>query len=110
MLFRSSKSITFSEELQIISNLDLMISMDSGNGHLSSIYGIPTITVWGLTHPYLGFKPFLMDDNNQLCSNRDKFPLIPNSVYGNKTIKGYEGAMRSIRPKEIIDRAQEILS
>ncbi len=105
-----SKSITFSEELQIISNLDLMISMDSGNGHLSSIYGIPTITVWGLTHPYLGFKPFLMDDNNQLCSNRDKFPLIPNSVYGSKTIKGYEGAMRSIRPKEIIDRAQEILS
>ena len=105
-----SKSITFSEELQIISNLDLMISMDSGNGHLSSIYGIPTITVWGLTHPYLGFKPFLMDDNNQLGSNRDKFPLIPNSVYGNKTIKGYEGAMRSIRPKEIIDRAQEILS
>ena len=105
-----SKSITFNEELQIISNLDLMISMDSGNGHLSSIYDIPTITIWGLTHPYLGFKPFLMDDNNQLCSSRDKFPLIPNSVYGNKTIKGYEGAMRSISPKEIIDKAQEILS
>tara|TARA_A100001011_G_scaffold28856_1_gene28060 strand:+ start:55545 stop:56555 length:1011 start_codon:yes stop_codon:yes gene_type:complete len=105
-----SKSLTFSEELQIISNLDLMISMDSGNGHLSSIYDVPTITVWGLTHPYLGFKPFLMDDNNQLCSERKKFPLIPNSVYGNKTIKGYEGAMRSVSPKEIIDRAQEILS
>jgi ADP-heptose:LPS heptosyltransferase len=87
-----------------------MISMDSGNGHLSSIYDIPTITIWGLTHPYLGFKPFLMDDNNQICSSRDKFPLIPNSVYGNKTIKGYEGAMRSISPKEIIDKAQEILS
>ncbi len=105
-----SKSMTFNEELQIISNLDLMISMDSGNGHLSSIYDIPTITVWGLTHPYLGFKPFLMDDNNQLCADRDKFPFIPNSVYGNKTIKGYGGAMRSINPKKIIDRAQEILS
>ncbi len=36
--------LSFEEELQLISNLDLMLSMDGGNGHLASIYGVPTIT------------------------------------------------------------------
>ncbi|HUH47726.1 MAG TPA: glycosyltransferase family 9 protein, partial [Arenibacter sp.] len=50
--------IPFDEELAIISQLDLMIAMDSGNGHLAAMFGIPTITLWGVTHPYAGFYPF----------------------------------------------------
>jgi len=93
--------LKFEEELALISNLDLMLAMDSGNGHLAAIYGIPVITLWGVTHPYAGFMPFNQPKENQLVSNRDKFPLIPTSIYGNKYPEGYEKAMETI-PVELV--------
>ena len=50
--------ISFQEELALISNLDLMLAMDSGNAHLAAMQQIKTITLWGVTHPYAGFAPF----------------------------------------------------
>lgn len=105
-----SKSKSFSKELQIISNLDLMISMDSANGHIASIYNVPVITIWGLTHPFTGFSTFDSIDENQFTVDRTQFPLIPTSIYGNKKIKGYEDAMRSIDLNGLLYRADQILS
>ena len=99
----------FENELALISNLDLMISMDSANGHIASIYNVPVITLWGLTHPYTGFTTFNSDLKNQFCVDREKFPLVPNSIYGNKMIKGYENAMRTISIEEVLGRVDEIL-
>ena len=99
----------FDNEISLISNLDLMISMDSANGHIASIYNVPVITLWGLTHPYAGFTTFNSELENQFCVDREKFPLIPNSIYGNKTIKGYENAMRSISIEEILGRVNKII-
>ena len=99
----------FENEVSLISNLDLMISMDSANGHIASIYNVPVITLWGLTHPYTGFTTFNSDLKNQFCVDREKFPLVPNSIYGNKMIKGYENAMRTISIEEVLGRVDEIL-
>ena len=99
----------FENEISLISNLDLMISMDSANGHIASIYNVPVITLWGLTHPYAGFTTFNSELENQFCVDREIFPLIPNSIYGNKTIKGYENAMRSISIEEILGRVNKII-
>ena len=99
----------FENEISLISNLDLMISMDSANGHIASIYNVPVITIWGLTHPYAGFATFNSELENQFCVDREKFPLIPNSIYGNKTIKGYENAMRSISIEEVLGRVNKII-
>ncbi len=99
----------FENEVALISNLDLMISMDSANGHIASIYNVPVITLWGLTHPYAGFTTFNSDLKNQFCVDREKFPLVPNSIYGNKMIKGYENAMRTISIEEVLGRVDEIL-
>ena len=87
-----------------------MISMDSANGHIASIYNVPVITLWGLTHPYTGFTTFNSDPENQLCVNREKYPLVPNSIYGNKELKGYEDAMRSIGYNEVLARTEVILN
>ncbi len=92
------------EELALISNLDTMLAMDSGNAHLSAMYGVPTITLWGVTHPYAGFYPFGQDADNAILADREKFPLIPTSVYGNKMPEGYEKAMQTIQPKDIIEK------
>ncbi|MEK6152825.1 glycosyltransferase family 9 protein [Flavobacteriaceae bacterium 3-367] len=100
---------TFEEELVLISNLDLMLSMDSGNGHLAAIYGIPTITLWGVTHPYAGFYPFKQDSGYALLADRGKYPRIPTSVYGKKLPKGYEKAMYTISPEAVFHKILEVL-
>ena len=96
--------ITFKQELQLISNLDVMLSMDSGNAHIASMLGIKVITLWGATHPYAGFLPFNQPLGSALVSDRNQFPKLPTSVYGNKKVEGYEDAMRTIKPEEIIEK------
>lgn len=108
-VINAAGKLTFEEELALISNLDLMISMDSGNGHLAAVYGIPALTLWGVTHPYAGFAPFNQSEDYQLLADRVKYPLIPTSIYGNKYPKGYENAMETIEPKEIWQKIREIL-
>jgi ADP-heptose:LPS heptosyltransferase len=100
---------TFPEELAVISSLDLMVSMDSGNAHLAAMYGVPTVTLWGVTHPYAGFYPYAQPMENALLSNREKHPYIPTSVYGNKFPEGYEMVMETIDPKRVIEKINTIL-
>lgn len=87
---------SFNEELILISNLKLMLSMDSGNGHLAAMFGVPVITFWGGTHPFAGFTPYLQPKENQFLPDLEKYPLLPISIYGNKMIDGYENVMESI--------------
>ena len=96
-------------ELNLISNLDLMLAMDSSNGHLAALYDIPVLTLWGVTHPYAGFTPFKQPNEHQLVANREKYPLIPTSIYGNKFPEGYEEAMRSISVDAVLKKITEII-
>ena len=96
-------------ELEIISNLDVMLSMDSANGHLAANYNVPVISLWGLTHPFAGYAPFLSKSENQLVSNRETYPMLPTSAYGNKTPKGYENIMRSIDVNDVILAINKVL-
>jgi ADP-heptose:LPS heptosyltransferase len=102
--------IQFKQELEVISYLDLMLSMDSGNAHISAMLGIKVITLWGATHPYAGFKPFNQLDDFCLTSDRDKYPLLPTSIYGNKKTEGYDEVMRTILPITIIDKIEKELN
>ncbi|MFS4466267.1 glycosyltransferase family 9 protein [Maribacter sp. 2210JD10-5] len=102
--------VSFSEELAVISNLSLMLAMDSGNAHLAAMYGVPTVTLWGVTHPFAGFYPYGQAAENALLSDRKKYPLIPTSVYGNKFPKGYEKAMETISPEKVVQKIEEILN
>jgi ADP-heptose:LPS heptosyltransferase len=102
--------IPFQEELNLISNLNVMLSMDSGNGHIAAMLGVPVVTLWGATHPYAGFLPFNQSLDNALVSDRNLFPQLPTSVYGNKKVAGYENAMRTILPEQVVARIGEILN
>lgn len=101
--------LSFDSELAVISNLDAMLAMDSGNAHLAAIYGVPTITIWGVTHPFAGFYPFGQPAENALLADRDRFPLIPTSIYGNVLLEGYEKAMESISPETVVEKMNFIL-
>ena len=101
--------INLQQELQLISNLDVMLSMDSGNAHIAAMLGIKVITLWGATHPFAGFSPFNQPLENCLVSDRNQYPLLPTSVYGNKTVEGYEDVMRSIPVESVVEKISAIL-
>ncbi|PBJ12689.1 glycosyltransferase family 9 protein [Flavobacterium sp. ACN6] len=101
--------IKFQQELQLISNLDVMLSMDSGNAHIAAMLGVKVVTLWGATHPYAGFLPFNQNLENALTSDRNQYPQLPTSVYGNKIVEGYEDAMRSIFADEVVFKVENNL-
>jgi ADP-heptose:LPS heptosyltransferase len=101
--------LKFKQELEVISNLEVMLSMDSGNAHIAAMLGVKVITLWGATHPFAGFKPFHQPDDFCLTSDRQKYPLLPTSVYGNKKVEGYEDAMRTILPNTVTDKIKKEL-
>ena len=102
--------LNLQQELQLISNLDVMLSMDSGNAHIAAMLGIKVITLWGATHPFAGFSPFNQPLENCLTSDRNQYPLLPTSVYGNKKVAGYEDVMRSISVSDIIQKINSNLA
>lgn len=101
--------LKFEEELKLISNLDVMLSMDSGNSHIAAMLGIKVVTLWGATHPYAGFLAFNQALYSALVSDREKYPLLPTSVYGNKKVEGYEDVMRSISVESVVEKIKKAL-
>ncbi|MBP0902843.1 glycosyltransferase family 9 protein [Mariniflexile gromovii] len=101
--------LSLTEELELISNLDLMLSMDSGNAHLAAMLGVKVLSIWGVTHPFAGFAPFNQPEDYLLLSDRNQFPKIPTSVYGNKYPETYKEAARSISPETVIEKIKAII-
>jgi ADP-heptose:LPS heptosyltransferase len=97
----------FDSELNIISQLDVMISMDSANMHLASMYGVPVVSIWGGTHPFLGFYGWGQSMENAVQLD---LPCRPSSVFGNKDcpVHGKEGCMSGITAEMIYSRVKEI--
>ncbi len=106
-VFSIVQPFSLNEQLDFISNLDLMISMDSANGHLAAMYGIKVITIWGVTHPYAGFAPFNQNSKHSILVDRNRHPKIPTSIYGNKFPEEYRQAINSISPEKIINKIKE---
>jgi ADP-heptose:LPS heptosyltransferase len=102
--------LSFEAEIQFISNLNVMLSMDSGNSHIAAMLGVKVITLWGATHPFAGFKPFNQPDDFCLTSDREQFPLLPTSIYGNRKVEGYDEVMRTILPEKIVFSIQSQLT
>jgi ADP-heptose:LPS heptosyltransferase len=101
--------LKLAQELNLISHLDLMLSMDSGNAHMAAMLGVKVITLWGATHPYAGFAPFNQPKDYTLTSDRNHYPLLPTSIYGNKIVEGYQDAMRTITPESVVGKVSEFL-
>ena len=102
--------LSFKEELNLISNLDVMLSMDSGNAHLAAMFGVKVITIWGVTHPLAGFAPFNQPEDFQLIADRVQYPKIPTSVYGNKYPKEYEDCAGSVSVKKVVEKVMSTIS
>lgn len=96
-----------SQELILMSHLNIMISMDSANMHLASLVNVPVISIWGATHPYAGFIGWNQSIDNAIQID---LPCRPCSIYGNKKcIRGDYACMKNISPEQILDRIKIVM-
>jgi len=83
-VYSLAEKFSLSEDLGVIQQMDLMVTMDSSNLHMASLVGTPAVSVWGQTHSYAGFEP--LGKNKSLKVEVDPADLTcrPCSVFGNK--------------------------
>jgi ADP-heptose:LPS heptosyltransferase len=90
------------EELQVMSSLHLMVSMDSANMHLASLVNTPVVSIWGGTHPYAGFYGWKQDPSNAVQVD---LYCRPCSVFGKLPCYRKDWAcLHSINPVSVYDR------
>jgi ADP-heptose:LPS heptosyltransferase len=99
--------LRFADELNAMAQLDAMVSMDSANMHLASLYGVPVVSVWGGTHPYTGFYGWGQSPENAVQLD---LPCRPSSVFGNKDcpVHGTKGCMEGITPQMIYEKIRNV--
>ena len=97
--------MSFKDELKLIAQLDVMVSMDSANMHLASLAGVPVISIWGATHPFAGFYGWGQSPADAI--HVDLY-CRPCSVFGNKPcFRGDLACMHSISPVVIYNKIIE---
>lgn len=94
------------EELALLSQMKLVISMDSANQHLASLVGTPVLTLWGGTTPACGFLGYGQSMQNTLCQ---QLHCQPCSVAGSEhcAIETFD-CMHLISPENIVTKVIEL--
>lgn len=99
------------QEISLMQKLDLMLCVDSSNMHLAALAGIPLLSIWGGTHPDVGFGPLGKGKESIVQRSREELPCIPCSVYGRDTcyVGGFPCLTR-ITPEQIAEKIVERIS
>lgn len=103
----AGKRYGFAAEMALLNHADVVVTMDSANMHLASLASAPTISVWGATHPYCGFKGWRQNDSDTI-----QLPLTcrPCSVFGEKPCRrGDYLCLNAIKPETILEKVKEKL-
>ena len=104
-----SSNYNLEQQMAIMSNLDVMISMDSANGHIASLFGIDVITIWGATHPNSGYGPLNQPKENSIAPDLNKYPYLAVTIYGSDCPADYVEAINTIKCERILDRLDKII-
>jgi ADP-heptose:LPS heptosyltransferase len=99
------------QELALMELLDLMVCTDSSNMHLATMMNVPLVSIWGGTHPDVGFGPFGKSAESVIQISRDELPCRPCSVYGRETCyRGDFACLNRITPDAVSERVQIALT
>lgn len=97
------------EELALMKKLQLMIAMDSANMHFAGLCNVPTLSIWGGTHPGFGFYP--LDPKAEIL----EVPVAqincrPCSLFGQASCpKQHFDCMNKITPDLVFERIQKYI-
>lgn len=104
----ADKRIGLPAELALLAHCDVMLTMDSANMHLARLVGLPTISIWGATHPYCGFLPEGTPDDDMIQLD---MTCRPCSVFGQKPCRrGDLHCLRGITPARVTAAVNKKLS
>ena len=93
--------VRLKQEMDLIANLDVMISMDSSAMHIASLVGVRVVSVWGATHPFAGFLG--MGQSLSDVVQVEDLKCRPCSVYGHKPCyRGDYACLRRITATMIV--------
>lgn len=90
------------DEMAVMSNLDVMLSMDSSAMHVASLYGVRVVSIWGATHPYAGFLGLGQSASD--CVQRSDLECRPCSVFGNRPCRWGDYRCFEIEPGKVVSR------
>ena len=100
--------IKLAEEIDLISHLDCVVTMDSLVMHLASLMATPAVSVWGATHPSLGFLGYGFDMSGVV--GLDDLECRPCSIYGNLECQfGDYRCMNNIDSQRVVDMVESVL-
>lgn len=95
------------KEMLLISYLDLMLSMDSANMHLASLVEVPVVSVWGATHPAIGFYGFNQNPDNAVQIDLECRPC---SVFGDRPcMRDDYACLTQLSEATILDKIDKVL-
>lgn len=107
----SSDLGSFAEELYLMQQSDLILTMDSANLHFASLTKTTTLSVWGPTNKSLGFIPLREHRLHQVEIPFSELSCRPCSVFGNKNCTNPErhACMKRISPDAIVKKIYSLI-
>ena len=100
------RNLNLNEQMELINDFKVFISMDSANMHLASLTSTKVVSIWGPTHPFLGFSPLFNEEFIVQLGNEENSER-PISVYGKiKKIDEVKAkqSMSRIGPERVIEK------
>jgi ADP-heptose:LPS heptosyltransferase len=100
----------FKQELAMIQKLKVMLTMDSGNMHLASLAGVKLLSIWGGTHPDLGFAPMNASNSEIIQIDRNELTCRPCSSFGRADCPlGHFKCMHEISAERVYQRVTSVM-
>lgn len=97
------------EELEIMRHLDLMISMDSANMHMAALSNCKVVSIWGPTHPSVGFAALFNDKGivqaDISCRPCSTFGAVKSTWQKDCAKK----SMEAITPQMVVEKVKALL-
>lgn len=101
-----NRKLGLEKEISLISELSVVVSMDSANMHIATLVKTPVISIWGATHHYTGFLGWGLGEESII--ERKDLKCRPCSVFGNKPCRYGSYPCMEIDPCVVINRVKKL--
>ena len=92
------------QSASIIQQAKFVVTHDTGMMHIAAAFKKKTISIWGGTVHWLGFRPFMDDPSLNITVENEALTCRPCSKYGRKNCpKGHFKCMKDIQPEKILE-------
>ncbi len=99
--------VRFAGELEVMAHEDCLVSMDSLAMHMAALVATPVVSVWGATHPALGFLGWGCSAQHALQA---QLPCRPCSVFGAKPCRyGDYRCLTAVTPEAVAAEVAEVV-